>query len=87
MQNKILIIAPHVDDESFGCLGTLLNHKELGDKFAFIWFTGGRNKKQSDTYRKVLTYFNTKEYRFNTTPCPIDGSYSDWRNVSCKSKK
>jgi LmbE family N-acetylglucosaminyl deacetylase len=33
---KVLVIAPHPDDETLGCGGTLLKHKEKGDKLH--WF-------------------------------------------------
>ena len=32
MNNKILIIAPHPDDETLGCGGAILRHKKEGDK-------------------------------------------------------
>ena len=32
MKNKILVVAPHADDETLGCGGTLLKHKKTGDE-------------------------------------------------------
>lgn len=35
----VAIIAPHPDDETLGCGGTILKHKELGDKVSWIIVT------------------------------------------------
>jgi len=37
--NKIVVIAPHPDDETLGCGGTLLKHKKQGDQINWIIFT------------------------------------------------
>jgi len=37
--NKILIIAPHPDDETIGCGGTLLKHIKQGDKVYWLIIT------------------------------------------------
>ena len=39
MTNKILIVAPHPDDETLGCGGTLLKHKKRGDKVIYVCMT------------------------------------------------
>ena len=36
---KVLIIAPHPDDETLGCGGTILRHKKENDKVHFLIFT------------------------------------------------
>lgn len=36
MKKNILVIAPHPDDESLGCSGTLLKHKEKGDSIHWL---------------------------------------------------
>src|SRR5437588_443532 len=38
---KILVIAPHPDDEGIGCGGTLCCHAERGDQIAVIFLTSG----------------------------------------------
>ncbi len=37
--NKILVIAPHPDDETLGCGGTLLKHKDKGDEIFWLIVT------------------------------------------------
>ena len=36
---KILVISPHPDDETLGCGGTILKHKDLGDKIYWLIIT------------------------------------------------
>ncbi len=38
--NKVIIVAPHPDDETLGVGGTLLRHKDMGDELACIFVTG-----------------------------------------------
>lgn len=37
--NKILVIAVHPDDETLGCGGTILKHKDKGDKIYWLIIT------------------------------------------------
>jgi LmbE family N-acetylglucosaminyl deacetylase len=36
---RIVVVAPHADDETFGCGGTLLKHKYAGDEINWLIFT------------------------------------------------
>lgn len=36
---RVLVVAPHADDESLGCGGTLLKHKQRGDCTAWLLLT------------------------------------------------
>lgn len=38
---SILVVAPHPDDESLGCGGTLALHAERGDSVTVVWMTAG----------------------------------------------
>src|SRR5213593_5174378 len=38
---QVLIIAPHPDDESIGCGGTLCLHAGRGDSIAVVYLTSG----------------------------------------------
>ena len=42
---KILVFAPHPDDETIGCGGTLLKHKENGDEISCVLATDLRKFK------------------------------------------
>lgn len=57
MKKRVLVIAPHPDDESFGCLGTLLLHEKQGAEFAFQWFTNGRGFEQFHGAARVAVFF------------------------------
>jgi len=37
---KVLVVAPHPDDETLGCGGTLLRHAEDGDDIYWVSVTG-----------------------------------------------
>jgi N-acetylglucosamine malate deacetylase 1 len=37
---KVLVVAPHPDDETLGCGGTLLRHREEGDEVHWLIVTG-----------------------------------------------
>ncbi len=43
MSNKILVVAPHPDDETLGCGGTLLKHKKNGDQIYWMIVTNIHN--------------------------------------------
>lgn len=39
---RVLVVAPHPDDESAGCAGTLLEHRRIGDRVVIACVTDGR---------------------------------------------
>ncbi len=49
--NKVLVIATHPDDETLGCGGTLLKHKDFGDEIHWLIAT---DLKESEGFDKVL---------------------------------
>ena len=40
-RHKVLVLAPHMDDEVIGCGGSLIKHNEAGDSIDVIYFTNG----------------------------------------------
>jgi hypothetical protein len=42
---RVLVIAPHPDDEAIGCVGTLLRHVEAGDQVCVAIATDGRRSR------------------------------------------
>jgi len=46
---RILVIAPHQDDESIGCGGTIIKHVKLGGKVEIVFCTSGEEKRMEET--------------------------------------
>ncbi len=68
--NRILIIAPHPDDETLGCGGTILRHKKEKDEVHFLVFTNvsemsGWSKKFVNQ-RKIEIKKLIKKYDFDS---------------------
>lgn len=65
-RKRILVIAPHADDEVLGCGGYLLHQKALGaDIMIIIGTIGGRDKRQSfkarfSEFKEVCKALNAK---------------------------
>ncbi len=50
----IVVIAPHADDETLGCGGTLLRHKQLGDRIHWVLITS-MNKDSGYSSQQIKT--------------------------------
>jgi len=67
--NKILFIAPHPDDETLGCGGTILKSKENGDQIYWLIMTNisaedGYDQKKVTARQEEINVIS-KEYGFN----------------------
>lgn len=49
---KVLVIAPHPDDECFGCGGSLLHHTKSGDSIKVLFLTDGSKADFAGKHRK-----------------------------------
>jgi len=53
--SRILVLAPHPDDEAIGCGGTLLKHAKHGDEIHVVFLTsgekGGHGRPEAETVR------------------------------------
>lgn len=69
--NEVIIFAPHPDDETLGCGGTLLKHLDNGDKVHWVIITDMKEsagfKKQLINQRKKEIKEVTKNYQFTST--------------------
>lgn len=66
---KVLVIAPHPDDETLGCGGSLLKHKSHGDAINWLIFTtmdkeSGFSDEQILSRQKQIEMVS-KKYNFN----------------------
>tara|TARA_B100001989_G_scaffold235798_1_gene197286 strand:- start:3301 stop:3972 length:672 start_codon:yes stop_codon:yes gene_type:complete len=67
--SKVLVVAPHPDDETLGCGGTILKHKAQGDEVYWLIVTemnskGGYSDKEISERNKQIENVS-KAYKFN----------------------
>ena len=65
MKNKVLIVAVHPDDETLGCGGTLLKHKENGDDIHWLICTAIDKNHSNYKVREKEIKEVSKLYNFN----------------------
>ncbi len=69
--NKVVVFAPHPDDETLGCGGALLRHQREGDEIHWCILTdvvaGALGFSQKDVEnRESILQIVAKEYKFNS---------------------
>jgi len=79
---KILVIAPHPDDETIGCGGTLLRHRDHGDEISCVIVTKLKTNDQwtrqsviakENEIEKVKKIYQFKSFdRFDFVPTELD---------------
>lgn len=72
-KERVLVVGAHVDDESFGMLGTLLKLKEDKQTLGFLWFTKARNtlqgvKKLTMYFKPLAMFVGLKDQELDTYP-------------------
>ena len=79
MKKRILVVAPHPDDEILGCGGTLLRHIDEGDEVAWMictkppedqqWTKDFLDQRKKDilVVSKTMNFMNTYELNFPAT--------------------
>ena len=66
MNNKVLIVAVHPDDETLGCGGTLLKHKSNGDEIHWLICTSINKSKHNYKLREKEIEKVSKLFNFNS---------------------
>jgi LmbE family N-acetylglucosaminyl deacetylase len=75
-KQRLLVISPHADDESFGCAGTMARIKDLGGEVYVICVSVGTLKHfdgkeaevtgstREEEFKSVMKYLNVDDYEF-----------------------
>ena len=78
---RILVIAPHPDDETLGCGGSLLKHKSNGDSLSWVVATRGHepqwsaellDQKEREISAVAAAYGFDKTFRLNLPTIKLD---------------
>ena len=82
MIEKVLVIAPHADDETLGCGGTLLRHKKNGDEIHFLLaadalqnesISGVSYEERNIQIKKIIDFYKFNSvHRLGFTSCLLD---------------
>ncbi len=77
--SRVLVVAPHPDDETLGCGGTLLRHKSMGDQIFWLIVTVASQDigytseqiamraQEIDTVQRVYGFSSVHQCGFTTT--------------------
>lgn len=72
MDKRILIIAPHIDDEVLGCGGSIAKHKLQGNEVQVAYLTSGANDDETRTREAeagaVCSFLDIGDYHFFRMP-------------------
>lgn len=79
---KILVVAPHPDDETLGCGGTLLKHNDVGDQIYWLvatnmnerhgWTRARVLQRQKEIVKAAKLYGFKKTYKLNLPTTRLD---------------
>ena len=80
--SKLLFIAPHADDETLGCGGTMLKYKSKGDEIYWLLVTGMSEangyskerieKRATEIETVAQSYGITQRFELNLPPAGLD---------------
>lgn len=62
-KGNVLVIAPHPDDDVFGCGGTIKLHTNQGDKVKIVYLTG-KNTIREEEAKKAAEILGTQDIEF-----------------------
>lgn len=65
--NKVLVIAPHQDDESIGCGGTIIKHAKSGGEVEIAFCTHDTNERMKES-EKAASILGSKRNHFFQFP-------------------
>jgi len=66
---RVVVLAPHPDDEAIGCAGSILKHVGCGDRVSIVIATDRRgSSKAANDFNAVLDYLYV--YRRHPAPTP-----------------
>ncbi len=81
--NRVVVVAPHPDDEIIGCGGTLLSHKKNGDKIFVLYLTNGEYFVRDETEYLNRVFIRKNEAK---SVCEKAGfKFLYWPNISARS--
>ena len=69
---NVMAIGAHPDDIEFGCSGTLIKHKERGDKVVYVCMTSTESKSgtSGEVLRSLEQLKDEEQYAIQYAPAP-----------------
>ena len=80
-KKKILLIAPHPDDEVIGCGGTLLKFTKIKSDISIVYITLGSNDKKKKELRKKEAHKVCAKMGWNYYFLNHNLNYKSWDNL------
>lgn len=75
---EAIVLAPHPDDETLGCGGTILRKRRLGARVSVVFMTDGRASHRHLLSAAVLASIRTAEARAACATLGVDASQVVW---------
>ena len=81
LKKKILLVAPHPDDEVIGCGGTLLKFTKIKSDISIVYITLGSNDKKKNELRKKEAHKVCTKMGWNYYFLNHNLNYKSWDNL------